>query len=75
MAGDNIIPPTDTSGRSTSYADRAKMNIRFNQKLKRNVLDIEVGKESDEDEMILNEDTIAKLLNKLRLNISHVEGY
>ena len=75
MAGDNIIPPTDTSGRSNSYADRAKMNIRFNQKLKRNVLDIEVVKESDEDEMILNEDTIAKLLNNLRLNISHVEGY
>ena len=78
MAGDvdAIKPPdTDTGGRSTSYADRAKMNIRYNQKLNRNVLEVEVEKETEEDEMILSEETIAKLLNKLHLNISHVEGY
>ena len=75
MAGDNRILP-DTGGRSTSYADRAKLNIRFSQNLKRNVLEIEVVKESNEDEMILSKETIAKLLGKIRLNIhSHVEGY
>ena len=74
MAGDINLP--DAEVRSKSYADRAKMNIRFNQKLKRNVLEIEVVKEEVDGEMILNEDTIVKLLNKLKLNInSHVEGY
>ena len=42
MADKNIDP--GGTGRSTSYADRAKMNIRYNQKLKRNVLEIEVEK-------------------------------
>ena len=75
MAGDNFTPP-DTGGRSISYAERAKMNIRFNQNLKRNVLEIEVEKDTIEDEMILSEQTIATLLNKMNLNISsHVEGY
>ena len=73
MADKNIDPG---GGRSTSYADRAKMNIRYNQKLKRNVLEIEVVKDKDDDEVILAEVTIAKLLNKIKLNInSHVEGY
>ena len=72
----DTIKPPDTGGRSTSYADRAKMNIRYSQKLNRNVLEVEVVKESDEDEMILSEETIVKLLKKLWLNInSHVEGY
>ena len=52
MAGDN--KPLDPDGRSTSYADRAKMNIRFDQKLKRNVLEIEVEKDNEEEEIILS---------------------
>ena len=74
MASEVKIPP-DPDGRSTSYAERAKMNIRYNQRLKRNVLEIEVEKENVEDEIILSEETIVKLLHNLRLNIkSHVEG-
>ena len=74
MAGDN--KPPDPDGRSTSYADRAKMNIRFDQKLKRNVLEIEVEKDNEEEEIILSAETVATLLNKIKMNInSHVEGY
>ena len=51
------------------------MNVRFDQKLKRNVLEIEVEKDSEEDEIILTEETFAKLLYKIKLNIAHVEGY
>ena len=42
------VPP-DPDGRAKSYADRAKMNIRFDQKLTRNVLEIEVEKENEQD--------------------------
>ena len=63
-------------GRSISYADRTKMNIRYDQKLKRNVLEIEVEKDNLHDEIILSDVTVAKLLNKIKLNINaHVEGY
>ena len=73
MAGED--KPPDSGGQFTSYAERAKMNIKYSQRLKRNILEIEVEKENEEDEMILSDETIATLLNKLRLNInSHVEG-
>ena len=75
MADQDKVPP-DIGGRSISYADRAKMNIRYDQKLQRNVLEIEVEKDNLEDEIILSEETVAKLLNKIKLNINaHVEGY
>ena len=52
------------------------MNIRYDQKLKRNVLDIEVEKDNVEDEMILSEETVQKLLNKINMSIeTHVEGF
>ena len=74
MAGktDTINP----SSRSMLYADRDKMNIKFEQKLKRNVLEIKVEKDNAEDEMIMSKDIIANLLCKLNINIKlHVEGY
>ena len=59
-----------------SYADRAKMNLRFDQRLKRNVLEIEIEKINVNDEMILSQEAIAKLLGTIGMNIStHIEGY
>ena len=76
MAALEVKPPDPGVKSSLSYADKTKMNIRYDQKLKRNVLDIEVGKEKVEDEMILSEETVEKLLNKINMNIqTHVEGY
>ena len=64
--------PTNIS----SYADRAKMNVRFDQRLKRNVLDIYVEKKDVKDEMFLNQDVVAKLLKNIGMNIEgEVEGY
>ena len=58
------------------YADRDKMNIKFEQKLKRNVLEIKNERNNAEDQMIMSEDIIANLLCKLNINIKlHVEGY
>ena len=64
------------SDMQTTYADRAKINIRYNQKLKRNVLEIEVEKDSTEAEMILSEETIANLLRTIHMDIYiDVEGH
>ena len=59
-----------------SYADRARMNVRFDQRLKRNVLDIDVEKENTDDEMFLDQDRIAKLCSNIGMKIdTDVEGY
>ena len=59
-----------------SYADKAKMNVRFDQRLKRNVLDIEVEKKDVKDEMFLEQDVVAKLLKNLGMDIdTDVDGY
>lgn len=52
------------------------MNVKYDQRLKRNVLEIEVEKENFEDEMFLDQDRIAKLLGTIGMNINtNVEGY
>ena len=52
------------------------MNVRFDQRLKRNVLDIEVEKEKTDDEMFLDQERIAKLCLNIGMKIeTEVEGY
>ena len=72
-----ITPPLPKTPRPTnSYADRAKMNVRFDQRLKRNVLEIEVEKIDVRDEMFLSQEAIAKLLHTIGMDINtQVEGY
>ena len=60
----------------TSYVDMTKMNVRFDQRLKRNVLDIEVEKIDVNDEMILDQNVVAKLLKSIGMDIDRdVDGY
>ena len=62
--------------KSLSYADRAKMNIKFDHRLKRNVLEIDVEKSSRDDEINLDQNCIAKLLRTIGMDLDrHVEGY
>ena len=69
-------PPQVPLATKQSYADRAKMNVRYDQRLKRNVLDIEIEKNDVKDEMFLNQDVVAKLLQNIGMKIdTHVEGY
>ena len=69
-------PPLINQTPMTSYADKAKMNVRFDQRLKRNVLDIEVEKNDARDEMFLDQSVIAKLLRNIGMNIeAEVDGY
>ena len=72
----NTPSSTVTPRETQSYADRAKMNLRFDQRLKRNVLEIEIEKMKMNDEMILSQEAVAKLLGTIGMDINtHVEGY
>ena len=71
MAGD-----TNEGTSQKTYADRLKTNIKYDQRLKRNVLEINIEKEEDENEMVLDQNVIAKLMKSLRMDIStEMEGY
>ena len=59
-----------------SYADRLKTNIKFDQRLKRNVLEINIEKEENEIEVVLDQNVVAKLTKSLKMDVSsEMEGY
>ena len=59
-----------------SYADRLKTNIKYDQRLKRNVLEIVIEKCEKEAEIVLNSDTVARVLRSIGIDIdTMVEGY
>ena len=52
------------------------MNVRYDQRLKRNVLDIEVEKKDVRDEMFIDQNVVAKLLKNIGMNIDReCDGY
>ena len=58
-----------------SYADRLKTNVRFDQRLQRNILEIVLEKHRDV-EVDLDHECIAKLLKSIGIDIQNqVEGY
>ena len=67
-----VSPPSSNN----SYADKTKMNVRYDQRLKRNVLDIEVEKKDAKDEMFIDQNVVAKLLKNIGMNIDReCDGY
>ena len=67
----------EASGGRMSYSDRLKTNVRFDQRLKRNVLEItleKTGSESETDNV--DEEAIARVLKTLGIDIiSQVQGH
>ena len=91
MAASNAmdpVPPDETRNESTeqgrgttpatttmSYADRLKTNVRHDQRLKRNVLEITIEKEK-EVRIELDPATVARIMHSIGLDIGNqVEGY
>ena len=59
-----------------SYADRLKTNVKYDQRLKRNILEINIEKKDEETELILDQNVIARLMNSLKMNVEkEMEGY
>ena len=48
-----------------TYADRLKTNIRYDQRLKRNVLDIEIEKLDKDNDLVLDQGCVARLLSSI----------
>ena len=69
-------PPSNPPPKTVySYAEQTKMNVKYDQRLKRNVLEIEVVKTNVNDDMNLSHEVLAKLLQNIGINIeTHTEG-
>ena len=60
----------------SSYADRLKSNVNFDQRLKRNVLEITLEKRDKNSEMILDQVSVARLLKSIGMDVmTQMEGY
>ena len=67
--------PATTTTTTISYADRLKTNVRHDQRLKRNVLEIMIAKEK-EVRIELDPATVARIMHSIGLDIGNqVEGY
>ena len=59
-----------------SYADRLKTNVKFDQRLKRNVLEITLEKTSREAEIFVDQNCVERLCRSIGLDVnSQMEGY
>ena len=66
----------EATGKPMSYADRLKTNIKYDQRLKRNVLEIEIEKLDKENEIVMDQSCVARLLTSLGMNIeTQLKGY
>ena len=71
---EGVVRSTGNEGRM-SYSDRLKANVRFDQRLKRNVLEITLEKTSIEADAEVSQEAIAKVFKTLGINIeTEVEG-
>ena len=60
----------------TSYSDRLKTNVRYDQRLKRNVLEITLEKTDPSVDIDVDEDGIGRIFKSLGMDIvSQVQGY
>ena len=67
---------TKTKKKPMSYANRLRTNIRYDQRLKRNVLDIEIEKLDKENEIFLDQACVARLMTSIGINIkTQYQGY
>ena len=66
----------NTGGQSFSYADRLKTNVSYDQRLKRNVLEVFLEKTEKEAEMVIDQVCVANVLRSIGMDVlTQVEGY
>ena len=74
MTVDKAYAPHDGGGKS--YADKLKTNVRFDQRLNRNVLEIVLEKTDHDSDLEISQDNIVNVFKTIGISIEkHVEGY
>ena len=75
-SGGSSFDPGGGAPRGVSYADRLRTNVSYDQRLKRNVLEIVLEKTEKDAEIVLDQDCVAKIIRSIGMDlVSQVEGY
>ena len=80
MSGATVPPDKGTeplgNQQKPSYSERVKSNVRYDQRLKRNVLEITLEKTNDDAFFEVSQDDVARICKTLGIDISaQVDGY
>ena len=77
MAGATATPEDQGGGKNKlSYSESLKTNVRYDQRLKRNVLEISLEKTSKTSDLNLDNEEISRVLQTLRIDmVSQVQGF
>ena len=68
--------PIDPGDNKASYSDRVKSNVKFDKRLKRNILGISIEKADIEIAIDIDHEDVARICQTLGIQISsEVEGY
>ena len=68
--------PNHGGGLHPTYAERLKTNVNYDQRLKRNVLEVVLERIDRDAEMVLDEQCVARLLRSIGMDVeTQVEGY
>ena len=74
--GGNHLQQGAAGGQQGSYAERLKTNVKFDQRLKRNVLEITLEKTNREADFVIGPDSVERLCQSIGMDVEHqVEGY
>ena len=69
-------PPDKPANPTISYSDRVKSNIKYDQRLKRNVLEITLEKVDENSDSKIELDDVARICQTLGIDIeTQVEGF
>ena len=76
MSGDRPPDPGGQKQNNPLYADKLKANVTYDQRLKRNILEVMIEKNDRDSNCVLDQGCIARLLSYIGVNIgTQVKGY
>ena len=63
--------PGQQGGQQVSYADRLRTNVKFDQRLKRNVLEITLEKTFKEADLLIGPESVDRLLKSIGMDVEN----
>ena len=64
------------SGGGSSYAERLKTNVSYNQRLQRKILEIFLEKTSEDTEIVIDQQCVKKIVRSIGMDLeTQVEWY
>ena len=65
-----------TTNAKTSYADRLKTNVKYDHRLKRNILEVMIEKDNKDVRVEMSDDLIARILRSVGIDVAkELEGF